>query len=217
MTDHLAPDDTNEDGFYPATLTAFSPAGSVVGGHTKGIVQLLALTAASIVAVVSDGYVSLVELQQLAVLLLGAILVWAIPNTQAGVGAYLKTIVASIVAIVSAVPLAASQGWNLAALEGESYSAWLSALVPVAGTLATFALPNATGGTLSALQGAMEEVEREVLDLPAPEEADVTGARLRAPKADDRTATTSLPVVSATAVPADLSEALAPTRKGRRR
>lgn len=106
-----------------------------VAHYTKYIAQIAGVILAAIAAALVDGLLTPDEAVNLALLSLGAIATYLVPNLDAGVGRYLKLIIAAIAAGLTLLASSLTDGVTLAE--------WLMIGAAVLAAFSTYALPNA--------------------------------------------------------------------------
>lgn len=110
-----------------------------IGFYAKSIVMVIAAGIGILTAALSDGVVSATEFVNIAIAIVTAIGVYIVPNLDAGVGKYAKTIVAAVGAGLSAliVILGTNLGWA-----DVSSSDWLNVLLAALAAVGLYIVPN---------------------------------------------------------------------------
>ena len=106
-----------------------------VAHYTKFIVQIVGVVLAAVAAALVDGLLTPDEAVNLALLSLGAIATYLVPNLEAGIGRYLKLIIAALSAGLTLLASSLTDGVTL--------SEWLMIGAAVLAAFSTYALPNA--------------------------------------------------------------------------
>lgn len=104
--------------------------------YAKAIIYIALAAVAFLVTALTDNILSLEELLNLVVIVIGAIVVYLVPNLDAGPGAYAKTgaafLTAGIVALISFLT------------DGVTVTEWLQVLVTAFAGVGVFIVPNET-------------------------------------------------------------------------
>jgi len=106
-----------------------------VAHYTKYLAQIVAVILAAIAAALVDGLITPDEAVNLALLSVGAVATYLVPNLEAGVGRYAKLIIAAVTAGLTLLASSITDGVTLAE--------WLMIGAAVLGAFTTYALPNA--------------------------------------------------------------------------
>lgn len=106
-----------------------------VAHYTKYLVQIGGVVLAALAAALVDGLITPDEAVNLALLTLGAIATYLVPNLEEGAGRYLKLIISAIAAGLTLLASSLTDGVTL--------SEWLMIGAAVLAAFSTYALPNA--------------------------------------------------------------------------
>ena len=107
--------------------------------YAKAIAFIVAAALAALIAPITDGVLTPLELVTVCIAVVTAVGVYLVPNLPTGVGSYLKGIVAFIGAGLSAlaVVLGTVNGWS-----GVSLSDWLTVIMACLGGIGVVIVPN---------------------------------------------------------------------------
>lgn len=102
--------------------------------YSKAILMIALTAVGFLVTAVADDVLTLEELLNLVVMVLGAVVVYLVPNLPTGVGAYAKTIAAFLTAAVVALLSFLTDGVTL--------TEWLQVLLAAFAGIGVFIVPN---------------------------------------------------------------------------
>jgi len=102
--------------------------------YTKALIYIALAAVGFLVTALSDDVLTLEEVLNLVVIVLGAVAVYLVPNLQAGPGAYLKAFVAFLTAGIVALLSFLTGGVTL--------SEWLQVLIAAFAGIGVFIVPN---------------------------------------------------------------------------
>lgn len=121
----------------------------MISTYAKSIASLIAAGIGAIVAANTDNNVSVTEWVNVLITVVGAALVYVVPNLPDGIKGYAKTLIAAITAGATVLSSALIS-------DGISTNEWLQIGVAVLGALGVFIVPNSP-------VSAVETVARKVL------------------------------------------------------
>jgi drug/metabolite transporter (DMT)-like permease len=122
----------------------------MISVYSKSIAFLIATAFGAVIAANTDGDVSVTEWVNVLIAVVGAALVYLVPNLPDGIKAYAKTFVAAIVAGLTVLASALISG-------GIETNEWLQIGMAILGALGVFIVPNATPSLVHQIRRAADD------------------------------------------------------------
>jgi len=111
-----------------------------IGAYAKSILLVVAAGIGILTAALTDGTVSSIEYVNIGIAVVGAVAVYIVPNLAAGIGQYIKFLIAALAAALAALVVILGPTLGFEAL---SASDWLNVILAGLAAIGLYIVPNA--------------------------------------------------------------------------